>query len=126
MNKNKLVFIGLSVVIMAIIAILIFQSKKMEQARKTEQSIKLEWTMETMQVDNGWGFIISMNGKPTIKQDRIPAIDKKNVFLTEESARQVGEIMLRRIQNNKRPSISKSELIELGIIDSLQMPIPQK
>jgi predicted Holliday junction resolvase-like endonuclease len=120
MKKNKLIIIGLSIVLIAILAIFIFQS----QAEK--KPIKIEWTMETIQVENGWGFTLLMNGKVNIKQDRIPAIPGKTPFSSEESARQIGEIMLKRIKNNERPSISKSELIEFGVIDSLYRPIPLK
>lgn len=120
MKKTKLVLIGLSVILIAIIAIFVFQPKE------KEKPFEIEWTMNTIQVEDGWGFIISMNGKPTIKQNRIPAIDKKIAFSSEESAKIIGEIMLTRIKNNASPSISKSKLMELGIIDSLEMPILQK
>lgn len=84
---------------------------------------KIEWTIETLPVNDGWGYIISQNGVPTIQQNRIPTLPKSFAFPSEQSALLVGNKVLEKLKNNTLPSILQSELIELGVVDSLLNPI---
>jgi len=117
MKKYKSVILFLSVILIVFLAFAVYLKTSKQETQKQE------WTLETTKLENGWGYVIYMNGTPNIKQNRIPAIPKNMPFLTEESAKKVGEIMLQRIRNKEIPSILQSELIELGVVDSLLIPI---
>lgn len=121
----KKILIIISIVAIAIMTVLYF-IKSEEQEPNTIKRDPINWTLKTKQIDNGWAFIIYQNDIKTIFQERIPAIPVNIPFESELSAKKVGEKMLEKIKNGKMPSISKSELIEMGIVDSLLQPILQK
>lgn len=87
---------------------------------------EVKWTIEILPVNDGWGYSISQNGIPTIQQNRIPALPKRFAFPSEQSALLVGNKVLEKLKNNTLPSILQSELIELGVVDSLLNPIQEE
>jgi len=118
MKKYKLLLIA-GVIIIAIAAVLFYSTKN-----KTNTIVEKTWTLKTIPLEKGWGYTIYHGEMLTIKQNRIPAIPINTPFISEESAQKTGEIVLQKIKNHKIPSISKKELQDLGIIDSLFHPIP--
>lgn len=67
-------------------------------------------------VDGGWGYDVSLNGQPYIHQVHIPAINGNHVFISEQEAQQVADIVAQKIQNNEMPpSVSIEELQQLNI-----------
>ncbi|MPQ47351.1 DUF4907 domain-containing protein [Marinifilum sp. N1E240] len=122
MKKSVII---ISIVAIAIIAVLYFLKNEKIEPETTKRD-PINWTLETKQIDNGWAYTIYQNGTKTIFQERIPAIPVNTPFESERTAKMVGEKMLEKIKNGKMPSISKSELIEMGIVDSLLQPILQK
>lgn len=67
-------------------------------------------------VDGGWGYDVSLNGQPYIHQVHIPAINGNHVFISEQEAQKVADLVAQKIQNNEMPpSVSIEELQQLNI-----------
>ena len=67
--------------------------------------------------DSTWGYMIFINGKMTLYQRSIPYSKDGRGFISEESARQVAEIVCKNLlKNHLAQPISKEELDSLGII----------
>lgn len=72
------------------------------------------------QLNNGWGFIISVNHKPYIVQQHIPIVQGLHAFVSKEEALRVGNLMMSKmVKGETLPVISEREL------DSLQITIPR-
>ena len=65
---------------------------------------------------NNWGYFIELNHKLVINQFTIPALNGNQPFKTKEQAAKVGELVTQKLNQGKRPVISKAELDSLGII----------
>lgn len=113
MTKKK----GIIIAIAGIIALLSFVFSGQLYSKKTK------WSVNTIQVDNGWGYVISKNKSSLIHQKVIPAISERTPFKSQESAEAVGTLVLEKLQNGSSPGISLEELIKIGVIDSLHQPI---
>ncbi|WP_232735223.1 DUF4907 domain-containing protein [Flavobacterium sp. 5] len=68
-----------------------------------------------MQVPNGWGYQITNHDKIIIKQTIIPVISNSKGFKTEKEALIVGQLVLKKLNSNNSPTITKNELILLKI-----------
>ena len=66
-------------------------------------------------VDTGFGYTIKYNDKILIKQDFIPAIQKKLSFCTEQDAQKIADVVKNKILKKENPSIFLAELQELKI-----------
>jgi len=60
-----------------------------------------------------WCYEIAVNSKRFIYQDCIPGISKR--FASESDAQKFGELVVKKIRNGERVSISNKELDSLGI-----------
>ncbi|PKB16157.1 uncharacterized protein DUF4907 [Flavobacterium sp. 5] len=78
---------------------------------RKEQDLKIQ----TMQVPNGWGYQITNHDKIIIKQTIIPVISNSKGFKTEKEALIVGQLVLKKLNSNNSPTITKNELILLKI-----------
>ena len=76
--------------------------------------------LETYQTKQGWGYTIKKDDKIFIKQDFIPVLQGNLPFSSEDDAMKTGMLVLKKLKEQKHPSLS---LIEL---DSLQIKYPQK
>ncbi len=72
-------------------------------------------TLESLETDNGWGYIIKNNDKIIIKQSIIPVIQNQKSFENEEDALKVGNLVLKKLKANTSPTITKKDLILLSI-----------
>ncbi len=95
--------------------------KKKQQ--KTSVQPKINWTLETYAVDGGWGYFIYRNGEKMINQDQIPAILGKYPFGSEKLAEKTAKLVVKKLNSKKIPTVTKDELIELGVVDSLLQPL---
>lgn len=77
---------------------------------KLSNILSNEYDLETYKVEKGWGYNILKDNKVIIKQDLIPGIPVKKPFATENDAVIVGKLMIEKLKNKKRPSISHKEL----------------
>lgn len=75
-----------------------------------------EFDLEIHKVENGWGYNIFKKNKVIIKQDIIPGLPVKKPFATEKDAIVVGKLMVEKLKNKKKPSISYKELQINGVI----------
>ncbi len=96
--------------------------EKTSKTDSTEQDIQVQYEsknhIETFQLKNSdeWGYDIYINGHHTIRQESIPGLPTMRGFKTEEYAKKVEELALRKIENNIfPPSIKKNELDSLAI-----------
>jgi len=76
-----------------------------------EQDLKIQSIKST----NGWGYIIKNNDKIIIKQTIIPVISESKSFKTEKEALSVGQLVLKKLNSNNSPTITKNDLILLKI-----------
>ena len=84
--------------------------------------------LQTFQSGDGWGYQIRMNGKVLIYQPTIPSIDTVTAFPNEESARNIGTLVLNRLTENKDFSVSRDEiqrsLSYLGPVSYTHLTLP--
>ncbi len=75
---------------------------------------KIEYKI--FEVDNHWGYDITINNKIFIHQDIIPAINKSVSFYNKEDAEKVAKLVIEKIKKKQMPpAISKEEIEKLGI-----------
>lgn len=72
-------------------------------------------SLEPIKVNQGWGYTITNNDRIIIKQTVIPVISEFKSFQTEKEAMAVGELVLKKLNADKSPTITKNELILLKI-----------
>ena len=103
-QKNLSYILNLSLIIF-IIGLLLFIFCRKEQELKI-QSIK---------TITGWGYIITNDNKTIIKQTIIPVISEAKSFKTEQEALAVGQLVLKKLNTNNSPTVTKNDLILLKI-----------
>lgn len=75
------------------------------------------FTMKVIGSDKeGWGYEIYKGKKAFIRQSIIPAIGGRKKFISEEEARSIGELVLKKLsKSDGMPAISIEELDSLKI-----------
>jgi hypothetical protein len=76
-----------------------------------DKSLKLE----VYQFNKGWSYYILLKNKIIIKQEYIPAIQRSIPFRNEADARKVGNLVIQKLENHIRPSVSIDELDSLRL-----------
>jgi hypothetical protein len=79
---------------------------------------KVVLSVRTFKMDSTktWGYEIFIDDKKYIHQEFIPALDNNRPFTTKKEALKVGRAVMQKIKNNKTPSLTKEEVIDiLGI-----------
>ncbi|MGQ7946361.1 DUF4907 domain-containing protein [Flavobacterium sp. WC2509] len=76
-----------------------------------EQDLKIQ----SIKVTDGWGYQITNNDKIIIKQTIIPVIRNSKSFKTEKEALAVGQLVVKKLNANNSPTITKNDLILLKI-----------
>jgi uncharacterized membrane protein len=71
--------------------------------------------VQSIKVNGGWGYSISNNKKIIIKQTVIPVISEYKSFKTEKEALAVGQLVLKKLETDLSPTITKNDLILLKI-----------
>ncbi|TRX38652.1 DUF4907 domain-containing protein [Flavobacterium sp. ZT3R18] len=71
--------------------------------------------LQSIKVNNSWGYTISNNKKIIIKQTVIPAISEYKSFKSEKEALAIGQLVLKKMESNLSPTITKNDLILLKI-----------
>ncbi len=74
-----------------------------------------ELNIKSIKTINGWGYIITNDNKPIIKQTIIPVISESKSFKTEKEALAVGQLVLEKLNADNSPTITKNDLILLKI-----------
>lgn len=129
LNRNKTeiamktkIFLVASLIALLAIGCVNPIKKAPKQEVKSVEKIKVNWSLETYSINGGWGYIIYRDGKKMINQDQIPAISGKYAFGSENLAKKTAALVVKKLNDNKLPTITKQELIELGVVDSLLVP----
>ncbi len=75
------------------------------------------YSVESFEMDSGWGYKIYKDNDAFIKQEVIPAVNGYFVFDTKEKAQITGEFVLQKlISQPGLPSVSIEELDSLGVL----------
>lgn len=78
---------------------------------------KTNYSVKSIQTENGWGYQIFKGTKLLINQKNIPAVQGNQSFTSESEAIKVGELVVTKLlQNQFPPTVSSDELQSLGII----------
>jgi hypothetical protein len=80
-----------------------------------ERNQKVFIYAEPTQTAYGWGYNIIADGKVHIKQEYIPAVPGKRGFKSAADAMLVGNLVVKKITENKMPSITLHELDSMGL-----------
>lgn len=72
-------------------------------------------TVKPFEYNGGWGYDILADNKPYIHQDRVPAIQGKHIFLTEEDAKKTGNLVVQKIMKTGRFAIDSLDMVSAGI-----------
>ena len=76
---------------------------------------KETFTTEVFKINKGYGYTILFDNKPLIKQNEIPAISQKRVFCNEKEAFVVANFVVKKLKENKTPTITLKDLNKLKI-----------
>ncbi|OOG74651.1 DUF4907 domain-containing protein [Flavobacterium sp. A45] len=104
LRKNLSSVFNLSIILF-VIALLIFIFCQKEKSLN----------VQTLKINQGWGYTITNNNRVIIKQTVIPVISEQKSFQTEKEAMTVGQLVIKKLNANKSPTITKNELILLKI-----------
>jgi hypothetical protein len=68
-------------------------------------------------VNKTYGYDILVRGKPLVHQPNIPGLPGNEGFATEERAKTVAELVVKKIKNNEMPpTVSIEELNGIGVL----------
>jgi hypothetical protein len=110
MKQSQLIKLLFSVSFVAVLFGCEFKQNKATSENSNSYQVK------TIRHAQGWGYEIKKGEKTIIKQLTIPSISGKRVFTSEKDAVAVGDLMVKKIENNIfPPSISKKELDSLSV-----------
>ncbi|MEM7486058.1 MAG: DUF4907 domain-containing protein [Bacteroidota bacterium] len=79
---------------------------------RTDDGLRLE--LEGSRVA-GWGYKVFRNDKLLIHQKNIPAIEGNQTFLTADDAEKVGRLVIKKINQEEIPIITRMDLMKLNI-----------
>jgi uncharacterized lipoprotein YehR (DUF1307 family) len=71
--------------------------------------------VESIKTKSGWGYTISYKDRILIKQTIIPAISDTKSFSSEDDALKVADLVVKKLNKNTSPSVTKNDLILLKI-----------
>lgn len=77
-----------------------------------------ELTVKTIPSANKtFGYDILIYGRPLIHQPSVPGLPGNEGFKTEDAARKVGDLVVKKLKNNEMPpTVSIEELNVLGVL----------
>lgn len=88
-----------------------------EATKNSSKSVNNFVTINTFEINGGWGYDILINDTLYIHQSHIPAVNGLFVFATEVEALRVADVVAEKINNNIiPPTIEVAELKNMGII----------
>lgn len=76
-----------------------------------------DFSVRSIQLENGWGYQIFKGTKLLINQKNIPAVQGNQSFTSEKDALKAGEFVVNKLIHNQfPPTLTIEELISLGIV----------
>ncbi|MDC6366953.1 MULTISPECIES: DUF4907 domain-containing protein [Flavobacteriaceae] len=102
-------------VLILLVGVFCFEASKwgMEQWPEREEPAL---RTKVITLDNGYGYQIFSGDKLLIQQEFIPAVEGEKQFETKEDAKQVADMVMRKILKGESPRISLEELNDLDIV----------
>lgn len=70
---------------------------------------------ETIKIEEGYGYQITNNNIVLIRQEYVPAIQGKKVFLNTRDAKRVANLVMCKLTNKENPVVHIEELDSLNI-----------
>jgi len=95
-----------------------FKASLDQENKTSSQNLNANFSLKvTGNKLEGWGYQIYRGKKMLIDQSTIPAVGGNRKFMSEEDAKKVGELVLKKLSSNglDLPSISVFELDSLKI-----------
>jgi len=108
-KKNTWIWL-VSAVLLAAGSFLIFSKKKQQAAGDL-----LPVALHSIKFNDGWGYEILVDSKVYIHQDYIPSIPAYKRFSSESDALLIGNKMIAKIKQGKKPALSVKEIEEAHI-----------
>ena len=105
--RNTYSLIGIAALLIGFAVI--FFSKQRNEIRK------IFIYAEPIQTVYGWGYNILADEKIYIKQEYMPAVPGKQGFKSAADAMMVGNLVVKKITENKMPTITLHELDSMGL-----------
>lgn len=104
MNTKKRIITGVSL-LAVLFGLCVFGYRYSREADKAQR-----FEMQTFDTEGGWGYNILLDKKVIVSQPIVPVLDTVMPFPTEESAKVLGQIVLKKILNKENFSVSKQEV----------------
>ncbi|MGF6927786.1 hypothetical protein QFZ48_003286 [Chitinophaga sp. W2I13] len=108
-KRNIIIIAGIAVIILA------FVVGRSYRRPHDAGSDMLPVAVVPFEIHNGWGYKVNVDGHTYIYQDIIPGVPGNRVFSSKEHALRVGQAVAAKLTQNKIPSVSRQELIAIGI-----------
>ncbi|MCW0482341.1 DUF4907 domain-containing protein [Gaoshiqia sediminis] len=71
--------------------------------------------LEVFQTEKGWGYVVKKSDHVVIHQGIIPAVPGNQSFSTKEDAEKIGQLVLKKINDDQHPSLTVNELDSLHV-----------
>jgi hypothetical protein len=118
MKIKKNIGIIIIAIILTTTLLAILMLNKMSPGEKNAGTYSLKphkVSIETTQLDTGWGYNIYIDTSIFIVQNTIPGIEGNIPFKSEDDAKATGELALKKLKSGKTPAIFKYELDSLKV-----------
>lgn len=102
--------INKSFFVVVVLALLVVEFKYSVLDDNSAADDRLSVKVLSFRTTSGWGYEIRIDDKPFIHQDYIPAIQGNKSFQSPEDALKVGNYLLEKMKNRKRPFVTIDEL----------------
>ncbi len=87
-----------------------------DKVEKRSAASSPQFEIKTFTYETGWGYDIYLNNQKYIHQPNIPAINGLHVFVSEDDAIKVAQLMVRKMEDGmSQPTISVEDLDSLHI-----------
>jgi hypothetical protein len=98
---NKKILTGLTFLVMLVVVGIIFNYRDHH------------YTVVVIYSEHGWGYNILRDNKPIIHQPYMPVVSGQVAFGDKSLARKTGRLVVKKLQNNQSPTITRDELNSL-------------
>jgi hypothetical protein len=111
MIKNNWVYL-----LFAFAVVLFIVTRFTRKEKEEDTGSKIRISVNTFHTDIGWGYDVLTNDSVYIHQEFIPAIQGRKGFASEEEARKIANLVIRKIKHRDQfPEITIRELDSSGI-----------
>jgi hypothetical protein len=98
-KKHNIIVLSVCAAIAAIIPFIYWNKNKQQHIES-----------KIFRVANGWGYDILVNGKLLIHQESVPAVTGNDPFKTPLAARQIADLVVKKMEKDVSPAISTEEI----------------